>query len=168
MNDRDHVDLMIEDWARERPDLDARGLGIVSRISLLAKHFDRRDRVVLKDLDLQPWGYEVLIALRRQGPPYQLSPTELRRLDLLSSGGMTARLDRLEKRGLVERSLSPDDRRSFIITLTPEGRELADKAITARLAEIERLLGSIEGGAREEIESLLRRLLAVFAHEVSV
>lgn len=166
MHDRDHVDLIIQDWARERSDLTARGLGIVSRISLLAKYFDRRDKTVLSELGLQPWAYEVLVALRRQGPPFQLSPTELRRLELLSSGGMTARLDRLEKRGLVQRSLSPADRRSFVITLTAEGRKLADRAITARLKEIERLLGSLDPTERESLADLLRKLLAVFTHEV--
>ncbi len=157
--ERDDVDRFIELWGRERPDLDVRPLGIVNRISLLAKHLEARDKRVLSHLELPPWAYEVIVALRRQGEPYQLSPTKLRQTTLLSSGAMTARLDRLEGRGLVKRSLSSEDRRSFVVTLTPAGRELADAAVAARTAEIEAVVDSLSPDEREDLASLLRKLL---------
>jgi DNA-binding MarR family transcriptional regulator len=161
------TDAMIEDWERVRPDLDASGLGIVNRISLLAKHIERHDKRLLSRFDLQPWAYEVLAALRRQGAPYELSPTDLRRVAMLSSGAMTTRLDRLEERGLVARSLSPDDRRSFVITLTPAGLELADRAISTRLAGVERILNLIRPAEQEELAQLLRRLMVTLTDEAA-
>ena len=161
----DMTDAAIEDWERVRPDLDASALGIVNRISLLAKHIERHDKRLLGRLDLQPWAYEVLAALRRQGPPYQLSPTNLRRFAMLSSGAMTTRLDRLEERGLVVRSLSPYDRRSFVTTLTPAGLELADQAISARLAGIRRVLTRILPAEQEQLAQLLRKLMVTLTDE---
>ncbi len=163
----DLVDELVQTWARERPDLDVSKLAVVSRISLLAKHFDRQDREALNRIGLQPWAYEVIVALRRHGPPYQLSPTELRRMAVLSSGAMTTRLDRLEERGLITRSLSSLDRRSFVVTLTPAGQELADRAIATRLEEVERWLAPLSDEDREVLSALLRQLLLGVATEVT-
>ncbi len=131
----------------------------MSRIVLLAKHFQHIDKGLLKRVGLTLWAYEVLVALRRQGPPYRLSPTELRRLAVLSSGAMTNRLDRLEERGLVKRSADPNDRRGVLITLLPRGRELADQAIAERLAQIERVLKPLNRRERAATAESLKKLL---------
>ena len=155
----DLVDTMLQDWARERAEVNADGLGVSTRISLLGKVLARRDKQALKPLGLAPWAAEVLLALRRQGPPFRLTPTDLRKLSLLTSGAMTTRLDRLEEAGLVQRSPDSDDRRSFQVTLTKRGRELADRAFVARLGMMEELLEPLSTAERTQAAGLLRKLL---------
>jgi len=163
--DGDTVDQLMDDWKREHPDLDTSGLGVTSRISLLSKVMAREDKRALAALHLAPWACDVLLALRRQGPPYELTPTDLRNATLLTSGAMTTRLDRLEEAGLVRRSLDSDDRRSFIVSLTDEGRQLADRALTARLRMVDRLLAPLCGDEREAAAGLLRKLLIKSRHD---
>ncbi len=153
------MDQLMEDWSRERPDLDARGLGITGRISLLGKVLVQADKRALAPLGLAPWACDVLLALRRQGPPYQLTPTDLRKVTLLTSGAMTTRLDRLEEAGLVRRSLHSDDRRSFQVNLTEQGRQLADQALEARLGMVEKLLAPLSADESQAAAGLLRKLL---------
>ncbi|KPK57932.1 MAG: hypothetical protein AMS21_11015 [Gemmatimonas sp. SG8_38_2] len=155
----DTVDQLMDDWIRERPDLDASGLGITGRISLLGKVLAREDKRALAPLGLAPWACDVLLALRRQGPPYRLTPTDLRTVTLLTSGAMTTRLDRLEEAGLVQRSLDSDDRRSFQVDLTEEGRHQADRALEVRLGMVERLLTPLSPDESQTAAGLLRKLL---------
>lgn len=157
--DHDTVDQLREEWGRERPDLDVSGLGVTSRISLLCKVLSREDSKALAPLGLAPWAADVLLALRRQGPPYQLTPTDLRKVTLLTSGAMTTRLDRLEGAGLVRRRSDTQDRRSIRVALTETGIELAEMAIAARLARVERTLAPLSRDERESAAALLRKLL---------
>jgi DNA-binding MarR family transcriptional regulator len=155
----DTVDQLMDDWTRERPDLDARGLGITGRISLLSKVLAREDKRALTPLGIAPWACDVLLALRRQGPPYRLTPTDLRKFTLLTSGAMTTRLDRLEEAGLVLRSLDSYDRRSFQVDLTEQGCQLADRALEARLGMVEKLLAPLSEEEGQTAASALRKLL---------
>ncbi len=164
----DTVDRAIEDWGRERPDVDAQGLGVVSRIGLLAKLFGSRDKRALAPLGLAPWAADVLLALRRQGPPFELSPTHLRKYAVLTSGAMTTRLDRLEEAGYVQRSMDPRDRRGILVSLTEGGRELADRAIEARLGEVRRALGTLAEGERGAVEGALRKMLVSLQRDAIV
>jgi DNA-binding MarR family transcriptional regulator len=156
---RDLVDQVLEDWKAERPDLDSSSLGIASRIGLLCKVLSKRDKQALANLDLAPWACDVLLALRRQGPPYELTPTDLRRVTLLTSGATTTRLDGLEAAGLVVRSPAPDDRRSFRIALTEEGLGLANRAIETRLQMVDELVSVLGEEEQELAAGLLRKLL---------
>ncbi len=155
----DAVDIILEEWDRSRPQLDVTGLAVMSRILLLAKHFRQLETKLLERAGLTPWAFEVLSALLRQGPPYRLSPTELRRHAVLSSGAMTNRLDRLEGEGLVKRSADPKDRRGVVITLLPRGRKLAEQAIAERLTRIDRLLQPLDKRARAATAQNLKKLM---------
>lgn len=165
---KDLVDALLNDWRDERPELDVRGLGITNRITLLGKVLSREDKRALRPLGLAPWACDVLLALRRQGAPYRLTPTELGRVTLLTSGAMTTRLDRLEEAGLVRRRLDSDDRRSFQVDLTRRGRTLADRALHARLQMIDRLLAPLTASERRTAAGLLRKLLVGTADEAGV
>lgn len=156
---QDLVDQVLEDWREARPDLDATALGIANRLFLLSKVLARKDKESLASLELAPWACDVLLALRRQGPPFELTPTQVRRMTLLTSGATTTRLDGLETEGLVRRTPDPDDRRSFRIALTDKGRELSDRAIEARLEMAESLVADLKEGEGEVTASLLRKLL---------
>lgn len=158
----DEVDLILAAWARELPDVDVTPLGSLSRISRLAKHLDRARRDAFAAHELEVWEFDVLAALRRQGRPYELSPGELIRQTLSTSGTMTNRVNRLEARGLVVRQPNADDRRGVLVRLTNEGRERVQEALADLLTYERRVLASIEPGERDELAAVLRRLLAPF------
>ena len=158
----DEVDLILAAWARELPDVDVTPLGSLSRISRLAKHLDRARKDAFAAHELDVWEFDVLAALRRQGRPYVLSPGELIRATLSTSGTMTNRVNRLEARGLVIRRPNNDDRRGVLVQLTGEGRIRVQQALADLLAYERRVLAAIEPEAREDLAVLLRRLLAPF------
>ena len=158
----DDVDRIVEAWRRERPDLDVAPLHILSRISRLARRLDL-DRVqAFARHALEGWEFDVLSALRRAGRPYELSPGQLVRQTLVTSGTMTNRVDRLERRGLVERHPSPTDRRGVIVRLTGQGQRTVDGAMADLLDRERTLLAELPEADREALAGLLRRLLAPF------
>lgn len=158
----DEVDLILAAWARELPDIDVTPLGSLSRISRLAKHLDRARKDAFAAHELEVWEFDVLAALRRQGRPYVLSPGELIRATLSTSGTMTNRVNRLEARGLVIRQPNHDDRRGVLVKLTDEGRDRVQQALADLLAYERRVLSAIEPAERDELAAVLRRLLAPF------
>jgi DNA-binding MarR family transcriptional regulator len=158
----DEVDSIVADWQRERPDLDVRPLQVLSRVSRLARHLDRARRAAFAAHGLETWEFDVLTALRRQGPPYQLSPGALLRATLVTSGTMTNRIDRLAEAGLVVRQPDVRDKRGVLVELTPAGRERVDAAFEALLARERDLLTGLTDGDQDELAGLLRVLLLQF------
>jgi DNA-binding MarR family transcriptional regulator len=156
----DHMDTILAQWRRERPDLDVAAIGLLGRLFRAAQLADARLAEGIAAHDLQPGWFDLLAALRRSGAPYELTPTELMRTTMLSSGGMTKRLDRLAEAGLVERRPDPSDRRGTLVGLTREGRTVVDEAVAAHLANEERLLGSLSASQRRTLDDLLRVLLS--------
>jgi DNA-binding MarR family transcriptional regulator len=156
----DHVDRILEQWRRERPDVDTAALGLIGRLHRTAVLTNAPLAAGLAEHGLQPGWFDLLAALRRSGPPYELNPTQLMRATLLSSGGMTKRLDRLVEAGLVERRADPADRRGVLVGLTPHGKAVVDKTLDAHVANEERLLRSLKPADRRALDDLLRTLLA--------
>jgi DNA-binding MarR family transcriptional regulator len=159
---RDEVDDLVAAWRAERPDLDVQPLQVLSRVSRLARHLDRARRIAFAGHGLETWEFDVLSALRRQGPPYQLSPGALLRATLVTSGTMTNRIDRLAAASLVLRQPDPQDKRGVLVTLTAEGRARVDAALADLLGREEALLARLDRGERELLAGLLRTLLAPF------
>jgi len=158
MTDTDGVDAIIEQWQHERPELDHSPIGVVGRISRLARAIEPRLEDVYREHGLEPGWHDVLATLRRSGPSYQLRPSDFTGSLMLTSSGTTKRLDRLERAGLIERSPDPDDRRGVVITLTDEGRALIDRVTEAHLANEERLLAGLSAAERDRLAALLRKL----------
>jgi DNA-binding MarR family transcriptional regulator len=158
----DYVDRILEQWARERPDLDAWPMGVIGRFSRLTRYVEPEIETTFQAHGLPVGGFDVLAALRRAGRPYRLSPTELYNSLLVSSGAMTNRIDRLEEDGLVTRTPDPHDRRSILVALTPKGRRIVDAALTRHVAKEEELLAALSPKENKELARLLRKLLASF------
>jgi DNA-binding MarR family transcriptional regulator len=159
---RDEVDDLIAGWRAERPDLDLEPLQVLSRVSRLARHLDRARRAAFAAHGLETWEFDVLSALRRQGPPHQLSPGALLHATLVTSGTMTNRIDRLAEGGLVERLRDPQDKRGVLVQLTERGQAVADAALTDLLDQERGLLAALDASERELLASLLRMLLSPF------
>jgi DNA-binding MarR family transcriptional regulator len=159
MSARDAVDRITAQWRHERPDLDPAPMGVVGRISRIAALAERELEPVFAEHELTGADFDVLATLRRSGAPYRLTPGELSRSTMVTSGGMTKRLDRLEARRLIRREPDPSDRRGKLIALTPKGRDLVDHAVEAHLENEERLLSGLPATKLSELTKLLRELL---------
>jgi DNA-binding MarR family transcriptional regulator len=158
----DDVDRIVVAWQRERPDLDVSPLHVLSRVSRLARRLDLDRAQAFARHSLEGWEFDVLSALRRAGDPYELSPGQLIRQTLVTSGTMTNRVDRLEHRGLVSRSPDPHDRRGVIVRLTPAGQRTVDAAMADLLERERQLLAELSAQDRDDLAAMLRRLLSPF------
>jgi DNA-binding MarR family transcriptional regulator len=158
----DRIDEIVAQWRRERPDLDATSLALVGRLLRTAQLADLHLSSKMRQHGLQPGWFDLLAALRRSGKPFELNPTQLMAATMLSSGGVTKRLDRLAQAGLVERRPDPDDRRGTLVRLTPPGKEAIDKALETHIANEDRLLRPLSATQRRTLDGLLRTLLAEF------
>ena len=163
----DQVDAILAQWARERPDLDASPMEIFGRILRTARRADIALQRVFKPYGLDFGLFDVLAALRRQGAPFRLPPSELNRWCMLTSGAMTKRLDRLERAGLIVRRADTEDRRSVLVELSPAGLALVDQVVVLHLENERELLAPLSPKMRVELSGLLRRLLAHLEHEVN-
>jgi DNA-binding MarR family transcriptional regulator len=152
----DALDRMLDEWRRERPDIDADGMAVLPRVMRLAWFFDSAMQEVEAALGLKPRWLDVLSALRRSGAPFRLPAGELAEAVLLSSGGMTARIDRMEAAGLVRRGPDPEDRRGVLVELTPAGLEAIDRAIDADL-ELDERVNVLSEDERKTFIDLLRK-----------
>lgn len=159
----DDVDRILQQWAVERPELDTLPMAVFGRIYQLARAVGDQQERVYAELGLSRPEFDVLATLRRTGAPFQLSPKALARSMMLTTGGMTGRLDRLEGRGLIRRSPDPDDRRGLVITLTPDGRRLIDRAVGPGVAAQGRLLEGLGRERAESLAALLRELILTSA-----
>jgi DNA-binding MarR family transcriptional regulator len=156
----DHMDRIVAQWRRERPDVDVRAIGSLGRLFRAAHLADEALSEGIAPHGLQPGWFDLLAALRRSGTPYELNPTTLMETTLLSSGGMTKRLDRLVEAGLIKRRPDPSDRRGTLIRLTALGKATIDDAVETHARNEEALLRTLTAADRRALDALLRKLLA--------
>lgn len=154
----DLVDQLINDWAHEMPELETSAMGIVGRVLRLGRVFEARANAALKPFGLNYTDLDVLATLRRSGAPYRLTPKELMRSVLITSGAMTAALDRLAAADLIERVANANDRRSTSAQLTGAGADLIEKAIVVRFKEAADAVDHLSADDRRKLEKLLRNL----------
>jgi DNA-binding MarR family transcriptional regulator len=158
--DSDPIDHLLAAWRAARPDLDPSPLEVVGRVIVLARHLEESVEAALAKHNLTLGQFDILATLRRHGPKGGLTPSDLLGSVMLSSGGMTARLDKLEEAGLILRKPDADDRRMVVIELTPKGRRVIDAATATRFAEAEASLPPLNAGEMRTLAGLLRRWLA--------
>lgn len=156
----DKIDSIVKQWRRERPDVELEPMALVGRLQRIAQALRPALDATHEKFGLTGESFDVLASLRRAGTPYELTPTELYREMMLSSGAMTNRIDRLERDGLVQRKPDPGDRRGTLVGLTSKGLALIDKALGEHVANERRLLGALDAKERAQLATLLRKLLA--------
>jgi len=155
----DTTDQVLSGWNQARPDLGVEALQVTARLSRIGPHLARRQEEVFGRFGLNR-GEVGLLSSLRIAQPHQLSPTRLARGLMLSSAGVTSRIDRLERRGFVRRLPDPNDRRGVIIELTDAGLEVVDAAVAANSVSDRQLLERLEPDELATLEGLLRKLLA--------
>ncbi len=156
--DEAHLDAILAQWRRERPDIDAAPMAVCGAVWRAG---DRLRQGVLANLaayDLDFAGFDVIMTLRRQGREEALSPSALAKDMMLSTSAMTNRLDRLEKRGLITRMTDPSDRRGLKIILSDAGFALAERIVGTHVATEERMLAALTSAEREQLRALLAKV----------
>lgn len=158
--EHDDIDRVERDWQRERPDIDVSSIGVVSRIWRVGRHLEQQRKSQLDAFGSDRGTIDVLAMLRRAGPPYRRSAGELTRSSLITSGGVSQRLDKLEKAGLVTRHVDVDDRRRVDVELTPAGVELIDSMLADLMEHDSAMLASaLSPPEQDRLRQLLRKLL---------
>lgn len=155
----DHVDRIIERWRHERPELDTADKHIIGRIIRLAAIYQARFAEAYAPLGINESDFGVLAALRRAGSPFELTPTLLARNMMMTSGGMTATLDRVERKGLITRAPNPADRRGSLVRLTDDGLRVIDQAMVVHTEVEHALVEVLSAQERAATTGVLRRLL---------
>ncbi|QQD76382.1 MarR family transcriptional regulator [Curtobacterium sp. YC1] len=155
----DAVDRVLAQWAKERPDLDVSPMAVIGRISRAEAILDRRIAAVLADHDLLPGEFDLLAALRRAGSPHRLTVGEVLASTMVTSGAITNRLNRLVAKGLVSRETDPADRRSVIVTLTPQGLATVNDALVSHVENERHLIAPLSEDEQAQMVILLRKFL---------
>nr|WP_067289190.1 MarR family transcriptional regulator [Marinobacterium profundum] len=157
----DAVDAILNQWRRERPDLDVSPMATIGRLKRCSALMQRRLDEAFSAFGLTIWEFDVLATLRRAGAPHCLAPTALFSTLMVTSGTMTHRMQRLEASGWVERVANPDDARGKLVRLTPAGLELIDRAVEAHVENEHRILAPLSAAELNTLETSLAGLLAV-------
>lgn len=159
---QDRVDQIRAEWASERPDLDTAPIAVIGRLHRLAGHLTPLLCDVYEQFGLSEGEFDVLAALRRAGSPYERAAGELAAATMVTTGGMTKRIDRLESAGLVRRRRSDADGRGRVVRLTAAGRRVIDAAFVAHLENERRLLSSLSAADARDLERILSSWLGEF------
>lgn len=157
--EKDHVDRLIELWSILEPESDTSPLQMGARLLRAAQRLETSIEDALRPLEISFADFDVINAIRREGGDTGLTPTQLATFALVTSGAMTARIDRLERMGLVERSPDRDDRRAIRVALTDRGRDVAKRGFDAVIETHRRFLEKVPGGDQATVAEILRRLL---------
>jgi DNA-binding MarR family transcriptional regulator len=165
----DPEDLLIDraerarrQWQKEMPEIADRlsPMVLLGRLNEAAQVMKREFLApAYEKIGLKTGEFDVLATLVRSGPPYKLTPTELYRSTMMSSGGMTARLDKLEKAGLIERRPHPDDRRALTVCLTDRGLDLIRSQMTDYVGVQHDAVDGLDAGEQQQLSDLLEKLL---------
>lgn len=155
----DTVDGFLEQWAKERPDLDVSPMGAIGRLSRASRLMERGVKSYFATEGLESWEFDVLATLRRSGAPYTLTPKELGVMTMVGSAAMTNRVDQLVSRELVTREVDPSNRRRLLISLSPAGLELVDRVVEGHVANERRMLEGLDAEELRQFNTLLRKLL---------
>jgi len=162
VSEPDEVDLIVQAWQVQRPDLDVSPLEVLSRLSRIASHLDSARAKAFRDHQLESWEFDVLAALRRIGDPFKLSPGAIAQATHVTSGTMTTRVDRLLARNFVTRFPDPADRRGVQVQLTEFGRNAVDGAIADLLESEAAILQGLSTAEQQQLAATLRQLLRQF------
>lgn len=164
---RDHIDFVISQWDSALPQLDTSSMKIFGRMLRLMKHLAKARSLALEEFGFHEGEFDVLATLRRAGEPYCLSPTQLYKALLVTSGAMTHRLNRLEQEGWIERLPDPEDKRSMRVGLTSQGQLRIERALTAHVQAQEAILSALPAAQRRDLENTLKTLLLNFPGEAA-
>jgi DNA-binding MarR family transcriptional regulator len=154
----DEVESLISAWATERPDVSMASLRVSLPLRRALQSAEARRARLLAKHGVTAATLDLLVALRRAGEPYVRTPSELARLLVLSSGGVSQRLERLEEAGLLERRVNTDDRRVVYVQLTELGLQTLDTLIGEYMRHEDAMLDGLTDRQLDQLTRLLVKL----------
>ncbi len=163
-----HVDKVVAQWRRERPELDVSPMAMIARVNRLSIILGREMERVFAEFGLNIASFDVLATLRRSGAPHRLTPKALMETMMVTSGTMTNRIDQLVKAGLVSRDKNPDDGRGFLVGLTPEGLDVINRAIERHVENQHRIVSGLDPADRDQLGALCQGMLDRFEDDISL
>lgn len=163
----DAVDFMLAEWERECPDLDASGMAVFGRLHRVFHRYQDQLNQVFHSFDLTMAGFSILASLRRAGSPYRRTAGELADVALVTTGGISQRVDKLAAAGLVSRERDEQDRRTVHVQLTEEGLDFVDRVSAAHFANESRMLSGLTATEQERLADLLSRLEGSLDHSAA-
>ncbi|WP_420546966.1 MarR family winged helix-turn-helix transcriptional regulator [Curvivirga sp.] len=158
----DEVTKIIDQWNEVRPDLDVIPMSLIGRLIRVSNHLSKEMEKTMAEHGLNFASFDLLATLRRSGAPYRLSPNDLLKTMMITSGSMTNRIDQLCKKGLVERIQNPEDARSVFIQLTEQGFNIIDAAVTDHVATQHRITGNLSEKEFHQLNQLASKFLKSF------
>ena len=158
----DAIDRVVEQWAKEKPDLETEPMAIMGRVMRIAKYMETQVADLHKQYDMKLGEFDVLATLRRSGKPYRLTPSELIGSMMLTSGAMTNRLDKLEAKGLISREQGKEDRRSVSVKLTRNGLTRIDEMMTEHVEMHKKLVKTLSASQKKNTNQLLKTWLSAY------
>ena len=159
---QDKTDHQLNQWKEQKPGLDLDVMGLCARILRTNNYLTKEIWEHHKSMGLSKGDFDVLATLRRSGEPYTLTPTELYKATLLTSGAMTNRLDRLEEANFIERVHSNEDRRSFLVKLSDQGFAKIEEAVEEHVENEHKLVAALSQEEQAQLSGLLRKWLMDF------
>ncbi|KJY81855.1 MarR family transcriptional regulator [Vibrio galatheae] len=159
----DSVDTILAQWEQVRPDLDCSAMGVVGRLRRTSIAWKTKLDQVFKQHDLSSIEFDILATIRRSETT-GITPTELYKTLMLSSGAVSTRIEHLVKRGLIERVFSEQDRRSCKVILTRQGCKLVDEALNDHVANMNNMLDVLTQTEQQQLAKLLRKILIAEAN----
>ncbi|MCG8490984.1 MAG: MarR family transcriptional regulator [Sneathiellales bacterium] len=147
----DEIDRIKDQWKVQRPDLDTDPMALIGRLLRLSALLSQEMEKLHRQYGLTAAGFDVLATLLRSGPPHALSPNQLLETMMVTSGSMTNRVDQLIKKGLVSRRQQAADKRSFLVSLTPEGYDLINRVVTVHAENQARLTSVLSDTERDSL-----------------
>ena len=165
MGSKDHVDFIVEQWRAVLPELDVSSMEVFGRLLHIQKQVDKVHSEDIALYGMKEGEFDVLATLYRSGKPYVLSPTNLWRSTLISSGAMTNRLSRLENAGLIKRNEDLQDKRVMLVGLTSKGLSCIEDALISHISIQKKILKSLSIDEKKDLSKLLKKLLEYFPKE---
>ncbi|PQZ93682.1 MarR family transcriptional regulator [Arthrobacter sp. MYb227] len=154
----DQVDRILEQWHREKPELDVSPMAVIGRLSRAALSIESRLAGTFAEHGLDTSSFDVLATLLRNGTPYRLTPAELARESMISTSAVAQRLNKMEARGLVTRESNPNDGRGTLVSLSRVGKELIEKALPDHLETERAILSPLSSEEQATLALLLSRI----------
>ena len=159
MRTTDILDDTFTTWAEQRPDLDFDGMQLVLKMGAVVRAVTEAVRPEFDALGITLAEFDVLATLRRRGLDTPLTPSHIAEVAMVKPSGLSHRLNRLESAGLVIRTPDADDRRSFLISITPAGRQVIDRAVDILVTAKNSMLGALDERQRQSLHSMLDALV---------
>lgn len=157
--ENDRVGAGMQRWRNEFPEVDCSGKAIVGRLLHLNEVFLSAINRTLARHHLKYPAFAVLATLRVEGAPYRMSPKALLDSLILTSGGLSNLLRRLEKAGHIRRMADESDGRGVIVELTEQGRRLVEPAMRDHAETERRLVARLSSAERHGATEALGKMM---------